>query len=402
MKNALVVVSSVPASSGDGIYSIDEKFSKGVSSYADQWPGPVHVINWSVERDKIAFGRDYRREDLNFSMHFVGEDQKTIADLLENCALVLAVGDDHRHLALMRQVTAPVVYLIEYTLDTRVRIKIIESGISIKLAKAVVWLLKTEAIRRKAFRRCAGLQSNGTPAFAAYSRIAPHPMLYFDNRTRLDQQITLTQVERKIDEVREGRGLRLAFSGRLEPMKGADHLIPVAKHLAALKIPFTFDIFGSGSLEANIRDAIAGLGLGDVVTLHAPVPFDEVLVPTLKDRIDLFVCCHRQGDPSCTYVETLACGVPIVGYANAAFKGLLKLGDFGVAVPMDQQQALAREIVALHQDRARLGDMMRAAADFAREHTFEATFERRVHHMKSVAKLQDRQIDAPVAEPALP
>lgn len=39
--------------------------------------------------------------------------------------------------------------------------------------------------------------------------------------------------------------------------------------------------------------------------------------------------CHRQGDPSCTYLETYACGMPIVGYNNQAHQGILASNNAG-------------------------------------------------------------------------
>jgi glycosyltransferase involved in cell wall biosynthesis len=116
------------------------------------------------------------------------------------------------------------------------------------------------------------------------------------------------------------------------------------------------------------------------------VPFDAVLVPLMKDRVDLFLCCHRQDDPSCTYLETLSCGVPIVGYDNAAFAGVLALGDVGLAVAMDDPAAAARAIRQLAADRDRLATMADAAAAVGRAHSFERTFAARIDHLKAIAR----------------
>src|SRR5262249_16164737 len=96
---------------------------------------------------------------------------------------------------------------------------------------------------------------------------------------------------------------------------------------------------------------------------------------------DLFVCCHRQGDPSCTYVETMACGVPIVGYGNEAWEGLARVSGAGWVTPVGEPIKLAERIAALERDRSALSNAAHAALDFARSHSFEKTFPRRVEHL---------------------
>jgi glycosyltransferase involved in cell wall biosynthesis len=104
-------------------------------------------------------------------------------------------------------------------------------------------------------------------------------------------------------------------------------------------------------------------------------------MPTVRDAVDLFVCCHRQGDPSCTYLETLACGVPIVGYGNEAFEGLMRHCPAGESVPMNDWTAMASVIEKLARDPRRFAKMARIGLAFAREHTFEHEFKRRIEHM---------------------
>jgi glycosyltransferase involved in cell wall biosynthesis len=111
--------------------------------------------------------------------------------------------------------------------------------------------------------------------------------------------------------------------------------------------------------------------------------FRTELAPLVRDEVDLFVCPHVQGDPSCTYLETFACGVPMVGYDNEAFGGLMTYVDAGWRVPLGDPEAMASAILALDRDRAAIVAKARAARDFAREHTFEATCRRRMEHLRS-------------------
>jgi glycosyltransferase involved in cell wall biosynthesis len=137
-----------------------------------------------------------------------------------------------------------------------------------------------------------------------------------------------------------------------------------------------------------MRREVEREGLTDCVTFRGILDFETELAPLVRDEVDLFVCCHRQGDPSCTYLETFACGVPIAGYANEAFSGLLERVCAGVSVPIGDVHGLADAIARLARPDAHgsLEAMGQSALDFARQHTFESTFERRVEHFRSVAR----------------
>ncbi len=385
MRDVLVVMPSVPAAArGDGFF-LDIKMVEGLALYARLWGGPVRCAIRAGDPAQIAFGRDYAAADLPFEVAFIDPDATGIGALTRDAAVVLAAGDNHRDLPVPGLTDVPVVFIIEYTLKTRLRIIAIEQGRSLAALKNAVWTILTERRRRRAFAGSAGLQANGQPGYDAYRRSSPSILRYFDSRLTDDQQIAATALDAKQRAMRTSKPLRIVFSGRLETMKGADHLVRVAVELRRAGTPFTLDIYGDGVLRPAMQQAIVAAGLGDQVVLHGKVPFDAVLVPLMKERVDLFLCCHRQDDPSCTYLETLSCGVPIVGYDNAAFAGVLALGDVGIAVPMDDPAAAARAIAVLADDRGRLAAMADAAAAIGRDHSFERTFAARIDHLKAIA-----------------
>jgi colanic acid/amylovoran biosynthesis glycosyltransferase len=109
--------------------------------------------------------------------------------------------------------------------------------------------------------------------------------------------------------------------------------------------------------------------------------FKNELVPFTQKNTDLFVCCHRQGDPSCTYLETMSCGVPIVGYDNQAFLGVAAESKTGWPVPMNRPEQMAQKIVELDRNREEVARSARISLGFARAHTFEKTFKRRMAHL---------------------
>jgi hypothetical protein len=89
-------------------------------------------------------------------------------------------------------------------------------------------------------------------------------------------------------------------------------------------------------MEPEMRAQVAKRSLENLIQFKGPLDFERELIPFIRENVDLFVCCHRQGDPSCTYLETMSCGVPIAGYDNEAFAGLVKTSAAGWFTPMDR------------------------------------------------------------------
>jgi glycosyltransferase involved in cell wall biosynthesis len=292
--------------------------------------------------------------------------------------------------------------LAEYSLKTRKQIVATNTKNPLLRLRRNLWQHSQERKQRRSIALASGVQCNGTPTYEAYRKISPNPLLFFD--TRVTERMTATEAEivkrytnRDID-----RPLRLLFSGRLIKMKGADHLLKVAQHLKRSGIPFELYICGDGQLKPEMERQIQIQGLKDCVQMMGVLDFKTELVPFAKETIDLFVCCHRQGDPSCTYLETMACGVPIVGYGNEAFEGIVAHSGAGWVVPMDRPDQLANKIAELSHSPAELQAMAIKALHFAKQNTFEKTFNRRIHHIHNVIDQAERATYVrPASVPAL-
>jgi glycosyltransferase involved in cell wall biosynthesis len=226
-----------------------------------------------------------------------------------------------------------------------------------------------------------GVQCNGTPTYSAYSSLTPSPLLFFDTRTNGDMLTTPERIVARSENLAK-RPIHLVFSGRLKLMKGVNHLPLVADHLRKLGVPFKMSICGDGEYLPQLKKDVRKLGL-DCITLRGTLDFETELLPFVANEADLFVCCHPRGDPSCTYLETMACGVPIVGYDNEALTGLVQASGVGWTTPLNDPKALAVKIASL-----KPRDLTIAANQsfsFAADHTFEKTFQRRIDHLDRVA-----------------
>ncbi|MDO9641369.1 MAG: glycosyltransferase [Pseudotabrizicola sp.] len=355
----------------DGRLRLDVKYVEGMRAHQAMWDGTVSAVVWEGA-GAVPFGADYAPGDLGFDLTVLPAGAPVSA---VGADLIAAPADMAEALALADG-PVPVVFVVEYTIGTRLRIVTLdrERGF-VRKGWSVLWNLSVERKRRAAFRRAAGVQCNGYPAFDAYAGLNGHAMLYLDGRMRAGMMATGPEMAAKAAY----RGpLRLVHSGRMEPMKGAQDLVPVCRALVAAGVEFTLDVFGTGALEAELR---AGAGaLGGRLRLHDPVDFETVLVPWMRGNADVFLSCHRQADPSCTYLESLGCGVPVVGYANEMWGRMAAESAAGWAVPLGDRGALVDRIAQLAGDRGAVAAGADAGLRFAQAHGFEAEFSLRMAH----------------------
>lgn len=370
---------------GDHSIIITRKFVEGMARYAELWDGPVSCV--AREEHEVTDNLDniqVRLKDLPFKVEFLRPGGRW-EEHLGDAALVLVTLSQHfTHLTdwcAARNV--PLVFVSELTWRTRLQIARTTESNPLKLARKSSFTLQEELRNRRAVAAAAGIQCNGTPTFRAYQVVSPDALLYFDSRTTNAMVASEEGVRERLMRA-PGARLRLAFSGRLLAIKGVDHLVPVAAALRQLGVDFSLRIFGAGAEEANIRAAIDHHQLADRVKLEGTLDFATQLTPLIRSEIDLFVCCHRQGDPSCTYLETMSCGVPVVGYANEALAGVLEHADAGLAVPMDNVDRLASAIASIAGNLPGLERWSLNALRFAQAHTFEKTFERRMAHARRI------------------
>lgn len=277
---------------------------------------------------------------------------------------------------------------VEYSLRTRLDIIRHEVASIPRAARRAAWELREELRVLRDIKAAHGVQCNGTPTFDAYSGVNDNAHLYFDTRTAEASFATSQDLGRRAEHLRNGGPLRIAFSGRLLEIKGAHHLIPMARYLRERGVDFELTICGGGKLAEEIARSIPWNGLPRYVKYAGVLDFNTQLLPMLKQEIDLFVAPHLQGDPSCTYLETLACGVPIVGYANEAWSGILERAPVGWASSVGNPYKLAKTIAGI--SRNDLGEKAREALAFARQHSFEKTFDRRIEHLAGLVRANQK------------
>jgi len=393
MKKRLLIIPSVPVwRRAEKVY-FDRKFHDGIILDCKNWQGSVELLMRVSDRAPPEFGLvQLDKESFPAEVQLIKQSEEISQYHLKQASVVLAAGDSYKNLAISeicQQLEIKCLYIIEYILETRFQIIRMSQVTPWQKIKSLVWTGLTEIKRRKAFRLASGIQANGTPAYNAYKKISSNALLYFDSRNSAGMGITETELDSRLVYLDTDKPIRLGFSGRLIAMKGADHLLDLALILRKKNVSFTFDVFGAGDLFDVMQKQIAEFKLEDCVRLRGSVDYSKELVPFIKKELDLFICCHLQSDPSCTYLETYSCGVPILGYANRAHQGILDIADVGWDVPMNDIEVLADKVIYLNEHRDEIQAKARRARIFSSEHTFDQTFSRRIEQCSAVMRIID-------------
>ncbi len=386
-----IVPALIAPSTETGSIVLTQKFLDGIRAYQQRWSGPVNVHMLSEgHRDRHLDDVTVDPSDPHSPFRRIeAADMSWIETVLDDAAVFLVSLVD-RNLPLVQELVdrgATVVLITEQSERTRDGIIRAETRNPVLRWRRQWWSHRIERQYIDAVLAVTGVQCNGAPTYEAYRRVNRNAMFYLDSRMTAEMIATPQHIEHRFAALRNGEPLRLGFSGRLVAIKGADDLPLVAMHLRDLGVAFTLDIIGGGTdeFEQLLRSRIAKLDLEKHVRMRGVMDFESELVPYLRENIDIFLCCHRQGDPSCTYIETLGCGVPVAGYDNEAWRGLHERGVPGWIAPMSDPLALATRLVELDAARNEVEQAAVASREFALEHTFEATMDQRVEHLRACA-----------------
>ncbi|WP_432816601.1 glycosyltransferase [Sulfitobacter sp. JB4-11] len=388
-KPSMLMIAPAPAVLDGADIRLDGKFASGMTTQAGHFPGPFDCILRAFDGSLPFTTEIYDPKVHPFGLTVLAPDAPVTAEHLAGYDVLLCSADDDRNLGLtglLQGQKTKLVATLEYTLETRRQISALEQhGNPLRRIIRDVRLRLREQKRNAFLHAMDALQANGYPAYEVCKSINDDTLLFLDNRMTRDMCATAAEMAARRDRLLRGDPLALVFSGRLERMKGAHDLLPVAKLLDARGVAFELDIYGEGSLVPAIESEIAAAGLGKRVRLHKSVDFETVLVPVLRDRADVFLCCHRQSDPSCTYIESMACGLAVAGFANDMWRDLQEQSDGGWTCPMGDHVAMADLLATLDQDRAGVADACQRALDFAADHDFDTLSRERMAHLSALA-----------------
>lgn len=366
---------------------ITRKFIEAVQQFEKFWPGPVRVYLEEspcqiddVDQIEISLNR------LPIDLKVVDYHSLEFANQLQGAVVLAAVSYRQNHISQLCQAMGAIcIYTAEYTVQTRHQIVDANTRDPFLRLHRRLWELKQEIQQRRSLALAHGVHCNGLPVYQSYQNLTPHPHLFFDTRITSQAMAIAENLQQRPHWQQEAtRPLNLVYSGRLNAMKGADHLVLLAKELKRLNCPFKLFISGAGPLEPLLQRQIQAYHLEDFVVMMGVPDYHKVFLPFVKAQIDIAVSCHPQGDPSCTYLEMMSCGIPLLGYANEALAGLVKHSGCGWLAPVGNYKAMAQTLAQLARDRLQVQRMALQSLQFAQAHHFEGVFQSRANHLLEV------------------
>lgn len=372
----LTMVHSNYARVKNGILQVDRKFITGMRRYAELIDAPLLTIHPEMPAgSQIMDLVEVPCKDLGFQVVTIkdykcAESKALLRQQIARSSLVYGGGLGCAQIA--RSLGIPYILVLEYDRQTELTMTTMQVPSLLRRGIRSLRYLKyylSDGI--PSMRGARALHCNGYPIYDESRRFNEHRLLYLDSRMSADMVIGAGQLDERLRR-RGGRPLRLLFSGRYECVKGADDSVRVA--IECLRRGFNIELhtYGQGKLREQMRQLAGQSPVAGRIHIHDAIPYPELVQRSRE--FDLFVCCHIQNDPSCTYLETFGAGLPIVGYDNRMWQRLSAVSQCGYASPSGQPAAVASDIARLLADANLLADMSRRARAFALEHTFEREF----------------------------
>jgi len=168
--------------------------------------------------------------------------------------------------------------------------------------------------------------------------------------------------------------LRIGLLATFKAQKGhADLLKAFVK--VCNKHPVELMLGGDGPLLPHMKKLGGELGISEKVKFTGFIPPDKIF-PFLRS-LDI-ACIPSNAEGFClSMVEAMACGLPVVGYAEAALSEVA--GDAAILVPVGDVDGLAASLKKVIEDeklRAKLSDMsLNRSGQFTKERMAENTIE---------------------------
>ena len=372
----------------NGIFKVDRKFHVGMQSYVRGVRAPILSIHpTSPSGTAIMDPVEIPCAELGYSvmglrtdklMRPLPVDRMQLRDAIRNSRLVYGGGLGSAELA--RKLGVPYILAREYDLLTEISVATSQVVSAVRRAARTLRCVLNYARDIQLLRHAAQLHCNGYPIFDETKRFNDKRLLYLDSRMSMDAVISEAALLARLSG-RASRPLRLLYSGRYEPIKGAADAIRVALTCLRRGMDIEMHCYGQGSLVDTMRAMVSEAGQTGRVVVHDTVPYPELI--EIARTFDIFVCCHIQSDPSCTYLESLGCGLPLVGYGNRMWRRLSEESGAGLATPLHLPDAVAESVKQLSINADVIQSMSMRARKFAMEHTFEQEFALRIEALNA-------------------
>jgi glycosyltransferase involved in cell wall biosynthesis len=224
----------------------------------------------------------------------------------------------------------------------------------------------------------------GSDCFNEFSSVCSQPFLVHKVSTDKQDQINQTDLAQKLTNIINGDPLQICYSGRLGDMKSPLDWIR-AIHLACksgVKLRATW--LGDGPLLADAQALAQQLEVSQYIDYPGFISDRQQVLSTMRSS-HVFMFCHKTPESARCLIEALVSGCPIVGYRSAHADGLIEQKGGGELVPINDWKKLTETIVRLDQDRLKLAELVRQAAQSGENFDQESIYQYRCSLIKQYA-----------------
>lgn len=369
-----------------GMVYADRKFFNGMRLYVENIKTPLTSVHPKLGiTEEVMDGIEIPVSELGFSIIAIdsNEDSKKIDKELNvvigNSSLVY--GNTYwSNTRICKKLNIPYVLFLETDIRTQISVNTLHlPNLFRRVARTIRIIIQHCTVEIPAIRSARVLHCNGYPVYNETRALNKSQLLYFDSRMSLEQIIPKDKLELRM-ESRGNRRIKLLFSGRYEKIKGALDCVKVAVECIRRNLNIELHCFGQGRLREDMLREVQLANASDRIFIHDSIPYPELVQRSYE--FDIFICCHVQSDPSCTYLEAFGAGLPIVGYANRMWQHLSLASKVGFATKIHRPELVADSISKLIANPVCLDSMTHLAREFAMAHTFEHEFSLRTDSLR--------------------
>ena len=206
---------------------------------------------------------------------------------------------------------------------------------------------------------------------------APNVHLILDSAHSRDMLITKAELLDRFTRRDQLDGqFKLVYFGRLTRYKGIAHMLHAVAGARRLGMGVTFDIFGSGEQDDELRALTTELDLNGAARFNGPRPYGLNFLRELSD-FDLMLAAPLSEDTPRSAIDAQARGIPVLAYDTYYYRDLVAEGAGVVCTPWNDIDGMTRKIVELNADPAELQRLTHLAVRFATLNTQEFWLARR-------------------------
>jgi len=191
--------------------------------------------------------------------------------------------------------------------------------------------------------------------------------IYLGNTTVANEFLEGFSIDRKIEEIKGAKVIRLLYLARLEREKGVLELLKSVHVLLEKGIPVSLTIAGDGPIMGELQQQVAKLGaLQEKVKIVGYVRGQTKIETLRAHQVYCFPTQYGEGMPN-SVLEAMAFGMAIVTCPVGGIADFFDNDRMGVLLNNADPGEMARSIESLIESRDRLIDIARHNYDYAQK-----------------------------------